>query len=288
MTSAPSATRSPLHVSGQLLSRKRLGASQLLTVVAPGIAERSRPGTFVALSVAAPRLARRALWVAGVRTVGGYGATLELVLEPRGEGTRWLADLAPGSPLEVTGPLGRAFSLPREPAPALLVAEGYAAAALLGLAERLRERSCPVSVLLGAADEAHLISALEARRSARAVTIVTRDGSVGRAGTIAEAVAETLAATRPAVVYAAGPTATMAAVASAAQDAGAWCQVALEAPMPCGTGLCHGCGVPVTGEDGVAREVRGCVEGPVFRADRVRWAALAGPSGSPEAAGDDA
>jgi dihydroorotate dehydrogenase electron transfer subunit len=27
----------------------------------------------------------------------------------------------------------------------------------------------------------------------------------------------------------------------------------------------------VVGEDGVTRLVRGCVEGPVFRGDRVRW-----------------
>ena len=41
--------------------------------------------------------------------------------------------------------------------------------------------------------------------------------------------------------------------------------------MPCGTGLCQGCAVPVVGEDGVARMVRACVDGPVFRGDRVRW-----------------
>nr|WP_278249475.1 hypothetical protein [Nocardioides sp. IC4_145] len=46
--------------------------------------------------------------------------------------------------------------------------------------------------------------------------------------------------------------------------------------MTCGTGLCHGCPLPVVGEDGVARVVRACTEGPVVRGDRVRWAELAG------------
>jgi dihydroorotate dehydrogenase electron transfer subunit len=50
--------------------------------------------------------------------------------------------------------------------------------------------------------------------------------------------------------------------------------VAVETSTPCATGLCHGCGVPVLGEDGIARVVRGCTEGPVFRGDRVRWAEL--------------
>jgi dihydroorotate dehydrogenase electron transfer subunit len=31
------------------------------------------------------------------------------------------------------------------------------------------------------------------------------------------------------------------------------------------------CVLPVTGDDGITRMVRSCVEGPVFRGDRVRW-----------------
>ena len=45
--------------------------------------------------------------------------------------------------------------------------------------------------------------------------------------------------------------------------------------MACGTGLCQGCPVPVIAEDGVSRLVRACVDGPVFRGDRV---ALGGSS----------
>jgi dihydroorotate dehydrogenase electron transfer subunit len=266
--------RTPLHVHGEILASKRMGAYRLLTVHAPGIPERTRPGTFVAVSVPEPALARRALWVYRVRPTGGYGPTLELLVEPRGTGTRWLAGAAPGTPLEVTGPLGRAWALPKEPAPALVVGEGYAAAALFGLAERLRERDCPVTMLLAAQDEAHLVSALEARRSARSVTVVTGDGSVGRRGTLTDVIEETIRSAGPAIVYAAAPPRTLAAVSAVAEEAGAWSQVAVETPTPCGTGLCHGCGVPVLGEDGIGRVVRGCTEGPVFRGDRVRWAEL--------------
>jgi len=41
--------------------------------------------------------------------------------------------------------------------------------------------------------------------------------------------------------------------------------------MPCGTGVCMGCVLPVTGTDGITRIVRSCVDGPVFRGDLVRW-----------------
>jgi dihydroorotate dehydrogenase electron transfer subunit len=268
----------PVHITGELLSTKRVGAYRHLTLVAPGIPERFRPGTFVAVSVggdvAPTHLARRAFWIHRVKPVGGYGATIELVVEPRGVGSTWLAGLAPGARVALTGPLGRPFSLPQEPVGCLLVGEGYAAAPLFPLAERLRERGCTVNLVVAADDEAHLLSALEARRSARAVTVVTTDGSVGRRGAVADVLDETLQRSGAEVVYAAAPTATLHAVAAAAERHGAWSQTALQRPLTCATGLCQGCPVPVVGEDGVARLVRACVDGPVFRGDRVRWAEL--------------
>ena len=76
------------------------------------------------------------------------------------------------------------------------------------------------------------------------------------------------------VVYAAGSTASLHAVAAAAEHHGAWSQTALAVDQPCGTGLCFGCVVPVVGEAGTARHARACVDGPVFRGDRVRWSEL--------------
>ena len=171
---------SPVHVTAEVLASKRIGAFQHVTLVAPGVGERFRPGAFVAVSVGTGgyHLARRAFWIHRVRPLGGYAATVTLVVEPRGEGTRWLATRQRGDRVEVTGPLGgRPFALPKEPVPVLLVGEGYAAAPLFALAERLRERDCPVNLVLGAPDEAHLLSALEARRTARAVTIASPLGA---------------------------------------------------------------------------------------------------------------
>lgn len=278
------AARGPVHVTGEVLGSKKAGAYRLLTLAAPGIPERFRPGTFVAVSTGEGRLARRALWIHRVKPTGGYGATLEVLVDPVGPGTRWLAALPAGSRLELTGPLGRAFSLPREPVSCVLVGDGYAAAAMFPLAERLRERECAVTLVVAAADESRLVSALEARRSARAVTVVTADGSVGRRGRVADVLPEVLAQAKAEVVYAAGPVATLHAAAAAAETAGAWSQTALETPMPCATGLCHGCGVPVVGEHGAPQVVRGCVEGPVIRGDRVRWGALGHTAASPTAA----
>ena len=269
------ASRVPLHVSAELLASKKVGAYRHLTFVAPGIPEQFRPGTFVAVSIGAPgtdsRLARRSFWIHRVKPVGGYGATIEIVLEPLGIGSEWLAALAPGARVAMTGPLGRPFALPQEPVACLLIGEGYAAASMFPLAERLRERGCAVTLVVAGADEGHLLSALEARRSARAVTVVTEDGSVGRRGVVADVLDDVLTQSGAEVVYAAGPVPTLHAVAAAAERHGAWSQTAVEQVQPCGTGLCQGCPVPVVGQAGAAQLARACVDGPVFRGDKVRW-----------------
>ena len=262
-----------VHVDGEVVATKRVGGYRHLTLTAPGVPERFRAGNFVAVTVAG-HVARRALWVHRVRASSAFGPTLDVVVEARGNGTAWLAAQPVGARIAITGPLGRPFALPKDAVSCLLVGEGYAAAPLFPLAERLRERGCAVSLVVSAADEAHLLSDLEARRSARSVTVLTADGSVGQRGTVADHVDDLVRRSDADVVYAAGPHPVLRSAAAAAERAGAWSQVAVETPTPCGTGLCHGCPLPVVGEDGVERVVRACAEGPVVRGDRIRWDAL--------------
>lgn len=281
MTSLPAAGTpgpGPLRLEAEVLSVRKAGPYRLLTLVADGLAERFRPGSVVALGVGGEGsglLALRSMWIHRVRPTGTWGGTVEVVVEPVGVGSRWLAGLGEGATLPLVGPLGRPFALPREPVTCLLVGVGRGVAPLVPLAERLRERGCVVHVLATAADEAHLFAALELRRVARSVSVATADGSVGARGQVAEVLPELLDRTAADVVYASGPVADLHAVASLAEERRAWSQTALEVPGPCGTGLCHGCPVPVVAAHGGARVVRACHEGPVFRGDRVRWADLA-------------
>lgn len=263
----------PVQVRGKVLSTKRVGPFHHLSLVASGIAEQFRPGNLVSLAVGGPlsdRLARRTLPIMRARTTS-YGGTVELLLEPTEPGEQWLATAPVGTELDLIGPLGRPYALPKTPVPCLLVGYGVGTAPLLALAERLRERFCDVHMLLGALSEPRLFGALEARRSARSVTVVTDDGALGVKGTILGTLPEVLARSKPDVVYAAGPFSMLHGVAEAAEAAGAWSQAAIDVPMPCGTGLCHSCLLPVVGPDGAQRNARVCQEGPVFRGDRVCW-----------------
>ena len=264
----------PLQVSATVGSVKRVGDYTHLTLVAPGVAERVRPGCFVALAVGdeqSSMLLRRSFSVFRATPGGLSGGTVEVVFAASGKGTQWLAARTSGDRVDLVGPLGRPFALPREAVPCTLVAGGYGSAPMFALGERLRERGCPVHMVLGAATESRLFGVLEARRAAQSVTVTTEDGSVGVRGRVTDVLPALLARTATDVVYACGPMGMLAAVAELAEAHGAWSQCAVEESMACGIGICMTCVLPVVGSDGITRMLRSCVEGPVFRGDRVRW-----------------
>ncbi len=264
----------PLQVAGQILSTRRVGAYHHLTLVAPGIAERTRPGQFVALATGGADSGlslRRAFSVYKVSSRGVYGGTVEVVLAVHGAGTAWLAAQHPHTPVDVVGPLGRPFSLPRDAVSATLVGGGYGSAPLFGLADALRGRGCRVDFVLGAASDDRLFGVLDAKRMASTVAVTTDDGSAGLAGRVTDALPGVMAAAHTDVVYACGPMAMLRAVTAVAAGRGVVAQCAVEESMACGIGVCMTCVLPVVGDDGRTRMVRSCVDGPVFPGDRVRW-----------------
>jgi dihydroorotate dehydrogenase electron transfer subunit len=285
---AGAAAAGPVQVEAEVFSNKRVGDYHHLTLVADGVAERTRPGNFVALAIggeSSAALLRRSFSVYRVRRAGVYGGTVELVVAAVGTGTRWLAALRPHDRVDLVGPLGKPFSLPQEPIACALVGGGYGSAPMFALAERLRERGCQVHMVIGAATESRLFGVLDARRAASSVTVTTVDGSVGIRGLVTDPLPDLLDRASVEVVYACGPMGMLAAVARVAAEHGAWCQTAVEESMACGVGVCMTCVLPVVGDDGVTRMVRSCVDGPVFAGDRVRWADVgtvpAGTYGAP-------
>jgi dihydroorotate dehydrogenase electron transfer subunit len=264
----------PVQVRGEILSNRRVGAYHLLTLVAPGIAELARPGHFVALAVGGEHtsmLLRRAFSIYRVAERGVYGGTVEIVFSVEGKGTQWLAGLRAHDPVDIVGPLGRPFALPREAVNTTLVGGGYGAAPLFSLAEQLRARGCRVDFVIGAATDAKLFGALDAKRISTQVAITTEDGSTGDRGRVTDVLPGLLSRNASDVVYACGPMPMLAAVARVAKAYGAHSQCAVEESMACGIGVCMTCVLPVVGEDGQTRMVRSCVEGPVFNGDHVRW-----------------
>jgi dihydroorotate dehydrogenase electron transfer subunit len=264
----------PVQVQGEVLSMRRVGAYHAMTIVAPGIAERTKPGHFVALQVGgleSSMLLRRAFAIYDVKERGVYGGTVEFVFSVHGKGTAWLASRRPQDKLDVVGPLGRPFRLPQGRVNATLVGGGYGSAPLLPLAKALRDRGCRVDFVLGAASMDRLFGQLDAKRMSSSIAVTTDDGSVGEQGRVSDVLPQVLDRTACDVIYACGPMAMLRAVSDLAAQRGIPAQVAVEESMACGIGVCMTCVLPVIGDDGVSRMVRSCVEGPVFLGDRVRW-----------------
>jgi dihydroorotate dehydrogenase electron transfer subunit len=271
----------PVQVRGEVLSVKPVGDYYAMTVVAPGIAELTRPGQFVALAVGGEdsgMLLRRAFSIHSVRETGVYGGTVEFVFAVHGKGTAWLAGRRAYDPVDVVGPLGKPFALPKEAANCVLVGGGYGAAPLFMLAEALRRRGCRIDFVLGAATSTRLFGALDAKRIATTVAFTTEDGSYGETGRVSDVLPELVDRVRADVVYACGPMGMLEAVQRIAADtyggAGIPTQLAVEESMACGVGVCMTCVLPVVDHDGETRMARACVDGPVFAGDHIRWDAL--------------
>jgi dihydroorotate dehydrogenase electron transfer subunit len=264
---APRAARPPVQRTVEVVGRRPVDAYVELTLAAPDIAERTQPGQFVAFAVGGPTtglLLRRSI---AVSTAGEGRVTV--VVSAAGPGSAWLTERQPGNTLDVVGPLGRPFPDPPAGTRALLVGGGYGAAALVGLAARLKAAGSEVVAVAGAASAGRLCSVQELTGVADSVTVTTDDGSSGRRGLVTLAVDELLPGCG--VVYACGPMPMLRAVADAATALGIPSYVAVEESMACGIGVCMTCVLPVVGEDGRTRFARSCTDGPVFGGDRVRF-----------------
>jgi len=262
----------PMQVRGTVLTVRQVDAYHAITTVAPGIAARFKPGQFVAVCVGGhdtSMLLRRAFSIHDVRP--DHGGTVEFVFAVTGRGTRWLAERRARDLLDLVGPLGRPFPVPRDPVSCLLVGGGYGSAALFALAGRLRARRCSVDFLLGAASGDRVFGALTARRTGRSATITTVDGSLGVRGIVTDMLGQVIHEARTDVIYACGPMPMLRQVTALARRYDIPVQVAVEESMACGTGVCMTCVLPVIGSDGITRMVRSCVDGAVFRGERVRW-----------------
>jgi len=266
-----------VQLTGELVATQRVGAYHHLTIAAPGLPEHARPGQFVALAVGGPdsaNLLRRCFSIHRVSPSGADDETVEVVISPVGPGTEWLTRLRAHDAVDVVGPLGRPFPLPAEPVACVLVGGGYGSAPLFWLAEALRERGCHVELVLGAATEEKLFGVADAGHCADGVTVTTDDGSAGTRGWVSDVLPDIVRRTSAGVVYGCGPMGMLRSIADIATAEGVVAQVAVEESMACGVGVCMTCVMPVTGNDGTTRMVRSCVEGPVFRGDRVRWDAF--------------
>ena len=257
-----------------IVSNKRVGQYHQIIINIGEIATNCKPGNFVAISVgggSSSMVLRRAFAISRVSTSTTVGGTMELIVAPHGQGSKWLCAQDEGVVLDLVAPLGTAFGIPTEPVPVLLVGGGYGSAPLFGLAELLNSRGCRVDMLLGASTGSKIYAPMEGKRAVNSMRIYTEDGSMGVAGRVTDPIAEIIKDLNVAVIYSCGPMPMLAAITKITNQFDVIHQCAVEESMACGVGICMTCVLPVENEDGTISNLRSCIDGPVMDGAKVKW-----------------
>ena len=263
----------------------------VLTVRAPKIAAKARPGTFAHLTCDTDLPMRRPLSIMRADPEAG---TLEFLYKIDGHGLAQMAAKRPGDTLSVMGPIGQPFRAHQERTRTLLIGGGVGIPPMIFFAEALAddtEGAWQPLVLMG--------SEIPFPFTTRPSTIMVDgmpDGAIAclpglddlgipsrlasgagfpgcYEGFVTELAREWLqqldgTALAQVEVFACGPTPMLKAAAALARSFDLPCQVSLEEYMACAVGGCAGCTVLVHTVDGAAMK-RVCVDGPVFDARQV-------------------
>jgi len=266
--------RSAKQLIAPVVSNKKVGQYHQIIVNVGELAESCKPGNFVAISVggdSSRMILRRAFAISRVSSSTTFGGTMELIVAPGGQGSKWLCAQGEGAMLDIVTPLGTAFGIPTEPVPVLLVGGGYGSAPLFGLAEVLNSRGCRVDMILGASTASKIYAPMEGKRAVNSMRIFTEDGSMGQQGRVTDPIPELIKDLDIAVIYSCGPMAMLSAITRITDQCDVVHQCAVEESMACGIGVCMTCVIPVKNDTGEISMLRSCIDGPVMDGSKVQW-----------------
>jgi dihydroorotate dehydrogenase electron transfer subunit len=262
------------QILATVVSNKRVGQYHQLIINIGDLATVCKPGNFVAINVGGENsrmILRRAFAISRVSSSSTFGGTMELIVAPHGQGSKWLCAQNEGSVIDVIVPLGTAFGIPTEPVQVLLVGGGYGSAPLFGLAEVLNARGCRVDMLLGASTASKIYAPMEGKRSVNSLRIFTEDGSMGQSGRVTDPIRDLINDMNIAVIYSCGPMAMLSAIDAITRGTDVVHQCAVEESMACGIGICMTCVLPVSDTEGNITMQRSCIDGPVMDGAHVQW-----------------
>lgn len=266
--------RSAKQILAPVVSNKKVGQYHQIILNIGDMATSCKPGNFVAINVGGDNsrmVLRRAFAISRVSNSSTFGGTMELIVAPHGQGSKWLCLQQEGAMIDIVAPLGTSFGIPTEPVPVLLVGGGYGSAPLFGLAEVLNARGCRVDMLLGASTASKIYAPMEGKRAVNSMRIFTEDGSMGQSGRVTDPIPDLIKDLDTAVIYSCGPMAMLSAITKITDQFGVVHQCAVEESMACGIGICMTCVLPVEGENGVISNLRSCIDGPVMDGSKVQW-----------------
>lgn len=237
-----------------------------LTIEAPRIARKQRPGQFVILRLH-DQGERIPLTIKSADPAAG---TITIAVQAVGKTTALLNSFETGdSILDLVGPLGRPSEIGNY-GTVVILAGSVGTAMALPTAHALRDAGNHVIFIEGARSKEMVIFEDEVHAASDEAYILTDDGSYGERGLVTKKLDQLIAAGRKLdFVLAVGPVAMMRAVAEITGPLGIRTMVSLNSIMVDGTGMCGGCRVLLGNQSKFA-----CVDGPEFEASLVNFEVL--------------
>ena len=208
---------------------------------------------------------------------GKNSCSIQLLYRVAGKGTQILAGLIKSSQVEIHGPLGGSFEIPKIKKRIIFIAGGIGVAPLSLLAEYLCRKVClskeSMSFYLGAQTADAIVGLDKLQKLCYHIHVCTDDGSVGSKGLVTEAFQKDIKKYSAAdtMIYTCGPKAMVKTLSKILNGSKFHCQASLEERMACGTGACMGCAVAISDKQGNLAYKMVCANGPVFDIQQIVW-----------------
>jgi len=267
-------------IKAKILSNKKVGrAYYKMALDAPYIARFVKPGQFVQVkcSDSFDPLLRRPFSIHRLSVIGNRLSGIELLYEVVGKGTDILSRKKEGEFVDMLGPLGNGFTMPRIASDerrttnskprAIIIAGGIGAAPLVFLAEELTKKKIKTVVLMGAKTKDMILCEKDFKKITPEVYVSTDDGTYGCKGFVSKLfhkILKTSESQFETSCYVCGPRGMLKCIAEICQERGFECQVSTEENMACGIGACLGCVVETRSGNKLS-----CKDGPVFNANEL-------------------
>ena len=241
---------------------------------APAIAEQAKPGQFLHVSCGSTHdpLLRRPI---SIHALDRNTGMVSILYRVAGKGTALLAERKAGDIINIIGPLGNGFTMPKCDRKVFVVSGGIGIVPLYFLLQELAGFGIKATVFQGASTSELILLEDEIKKLGHTVIIATDDGTKGFHGSVTELFENYLREGRvgqgTSRAYACGAFGMQRNLSEITARWGIPCEVALEERMGCGVGACLSCACKVKNEDGGSTYRRVCREGPVFPSGKVIW-----------------